>query len=609
MFKSYFFTLILALLHAGLNAQSGVWRSHLFPENWTPGLSDEEGRFLHDFSYAGYHSGEKPIPTIKGPVFNAVEQFGADNTGVEDSTVSVQATIDAAEAAGGGVVYLPEGHYYFSSGLNVNRDGVVIRGNGVGKTRLQFVDEAEKRVTAIRFAGENKTDVSKLLVKDTPRLSKDVWVENASDLKVGDDVDVGWIISDEFIEEHGMTGVWKPHNGKWMTFFQANVEAVDTSSEPHKVTLDTPVRYPIKVRDMASIKRRTHLLEECGVEDLSITNAMREGVVETLSQDVRRELIRFIDAKNCWTRNVESMLPIGEGYDAKYQVYDKGIVVIRCKRITLQDCGFYYAQRRDGGGHGYLYVVEGGNDVLTVDCKGIGGRHNYTASWLFGNVGNVYLRCESTGGSLSDFNNNLGPSDFHHSLAIANLVDSCVINDGWHGMNRGEKSGGAGHTVTESVYWNCSGDGEIRSAQYGWGYLIGLSDSLRTYTKVDLDKPRLDWLEAQYQGTLPWDYVEGSGEWERLYPQSLYEEQLKLRLNQGKVAVQADLKLRSKNVATPTMDSAPDVEPTLTIAESANSKNEDSEGGDSVFIYFGGLIVLVGLVAVFGSRKIKLSGK
>ena len=42
--------------------EPGLWRSSLYPEDWTPGFADAQGRFLHDFSYAGYHKGEALIP-------------------------------------------------------------------------------------------------------------------------------------------------------------------------------------------------------------------------------------------------------------------------------------------------------------------------------------------------------------------------------------------------------------------------------------------------------------------------------------------------------------------------------------------------------------------
>ena len=239
--------------------------------------------------------------------------------------------------------------------------------------------------------------------------------------------------------------------------------------------------------------------------------------------------MRIAHAKNCWVRDVSSFVPVGAGYGDKYALYDKGIHLHLSKRITLQNCEFRHAQRRDGGGHGYLYELGGCNDVLLKDCRGIGGRHNFSSNWFFGSVGNVFLRCLSQDGTLSDWNNNLGPSDFHHSLAMANLIDSCQIDDGWYALNRGGMSGGAGHTATETVFWNCSGSGEVRSAQFGWGYLIGMASTLKVVTAVDLSQP--NWLEKQYVGTEPFDFVDGRGRGAELVPQSIYEDQLKLRMS------------------------------------------------------------------------------
>jgi len=89
------------------------WRSSLYPEDWSPGHKDYEGRFLNDFSYAGYHCGEADIPVDPpGEVVDATDApYYADNTGVIDATSAIQMAIDAMGAAGGGVVYLPAGTY------------------------------------------------------------------------------------------------------------------------------------------------------------------------------------------------------------------------------------------------------------------------------------------------------------------------------------------------------------------------------------------------------------------------------------------------------------------------------------------------------------------
>lgn len=517
-------------LLTSLLSQAEPWRSDLYPQDWTPGLKDSDGRFLQDFSYAGYQQGEVPIPEIEGPIYDVVEDFGADSTGESDSTPAIQAAIDAAASNGGGVVYLPEGDYFSKSGLEISESGIVLRGAGPGATRLLFADFESKKRAHIKISGFENVMLETPLVEDGAQLSNIIAVEDASGFEVGDDVDLGWVITDPFIEEHGMAGIWKPHNGKWMPFFRVNIVSIDLESSPNLVELDVPLRYIAKVRDAAMIRRRTNYIEECGVENLSLANPVFEGTVDDYSKNIQRWLIQFRDAKNCWVSNVSTYTPEGEGYGPTYQLYDKGIEIIRSKRITIDHVEIGAAQRRDAGpgGHGYLFNLLGSNDILIKDSKGVGGRHAFISGWYFGNVGNVFLRSISRDGSLSDWNNNLGPSDFHHSLAMANLIDSCTIDDGWEAMNRGKMSGGAGHTATESVFWNCDGHGIIRSAQYRWGYLIGMSDSLEVVTEVDLRNP--NWIGKQFIGTEPFDYVENKGPQSDLVPQSLYESQLERRL-------------------------------------------------------------------------------
>jgi hypothetical protein len=101
-----------------------------------------------------------------------------------------------------------------------------------------------------------------------------VLVADARGLSVGDDVGVGWVITPEFVAEHGMTGVWTQFNGQWRSFFRRKVVAVDTAATPHRVTLDIPLRSQAKVRDGASLRRETGYLAEAGLESLSVGNAV-----------------------------------------------------------------------------------------------------------------------------------------------------------------------------------------------------------------------------------------------------------------------------------------------------------------------------------------------
>jgi hypothetical protein len=88
---------------------------------------------LPDFSYAGYHRGEQPIPEL--PRATNVHDFGASGDGVTDDTRALQAAIDATSA---GAVYLPPGRYLVTDYLRLTRSGVVLRGAGREQSILWF---------------------------------------------------------------------------------------------------------------------------------------------------------------------------------------------------------------------------------------------------------------------------------------------------------------------------------------------------------------------------------------------------------------------------------------------------------------------------------------
>jgi len=100
---------------------------------------------------------------------------------------------------------------------------------------------------------------------------------------------------------------------------------------------------------------------------------------------------------------------------------------------------------------------------------------------------------------------------------MACLVDSCEINDGWQGGNRKAYSSGAGHSVTQSVYWNSTGTGGIGSWNYGEGYVIDTSVGIGVNTGFH--------FLGYDDGTNPVDYTEGLGQASSLSPQSLFEDQ------------------------------------------------------------------------------------
>jgi hypothetical protein len=59
-----------------------------------------------------------------------VRDYGAKGNGTADDTAKIQAAINAAQAAGGGTVYLPPGTYKTTSTLRITKPKVSLRGDG-----------------------------------------------------------------------------------------------------------------------------------------------------------------------------------------------------------------------------------------------------------------------------------------------------------------------------------------------------------------------------------------------------------------------------------------------------------------------------------------------
>jgi hypothetical protein len=503
------------------------WRSTLYPDDWVPGYQDVSGRFLHDFSYAGYGNGADSIPPSLAITLFSVLDYGADETGAADCTSAVQDTIQAAADAGGGVVYFPTGEYRFDDVITVTESNIVLRGDGPSSTRLFFTRHSNMSDQAhIKFRGQLQETGETLLADNGESTSHTVTVDDASDFSMGDEVHIGWIITDEFIAEHNMTGTWQVANGQWRNFFRREITDVDTVSSPHTITLDVPLRYAAKTRDSASIRHADGYVESCGIESMALSNAVNYDSAWTNN---RAHVIEMQNVKDCWVWEVESYGTTKGGGDGTYHLQSGGIKIVGSKRVTVAETIMENAQHRGSGGNGYLFEISQSNEILIRDAIARNGRHNFIQNWDFGTTGCVFLRTRSEGGRVLagswDPIGTVGYSEFHHSLAMANLIDDSFASDGWSGVNRHDWSTGSGLTVTETVFWRLRGGGTLYSFQAGMGYVIGADD-----TNVISDLDFFDPFSQRAEGSEPADFVEGTGLGSVLKPVSLYEDQLLRRL-------------------------------------------------------------------------------
>ena len=501
------------------------WRSALFPADWTPAFSGPGGEFLHDVSYAGYRRSEVALPAAwPGPVVDVTEH-GAMAGADQDSTPAFVAAL-AALPPGGGVIFVPDGEYTLASRLRIDRSGVLIRGASRAGARLRFTHVTGGEAASITFAGAASPGAGAVaLVEDAAPRSHLVRVADSTGLRPGDHVLLDLEITQAFIDEHGMGGLWDTGTnsalGARKVLFRREITAVDGAA----ITLDVPVRYPLRVRDRAALRKDAGALRECGVEHLSITDATTAAVAAAAP---RAHALELSHVEDCFIRDVASYASPRSPVPGAH-LRSGGIYVVGSKRVTVAEVSMAHAQNHGTGGAGYGLEASASSDVLFRDSQVEDVRHGLIQNWDFGSSGLVWLRCDSRGNTLSGEPVIGGRSEFHHRLAVASLFDSTLDTVGFNAHNRGDESSNAGHAATESIFWNVRGanptDSYLISYQAGRGYVIGTRD-----LTVQVVPGPLEEVLGVAAHTEPVDWAEGIDRGATLDPPSLFDAQLALRL-------------------------------------------------------------------------------
>lgn len=548
--------LLLCCLMASSISQAETWRSSLYPPDWTPpvGLSFAKDKLIQDFSYAGYRRGEASIPESDRNIFNVVRQYGADPTGETDSTAAIQKALDAAGKVGGGVVLLPPGTFRISlprpdskSVLRISSDNTILRGSGEGKTFLLNHSTVMRSSSIIMVRGNDRTApvFTTPLTKDVLTPVHRLHVANASRFKVGDLVSVRWDFTNEWIEEHGQSKVWKEGaETPAPAMYQREVMAVH--AKEGWIETDIPARYYHLIRDKARVEKYDSRIQESGIENLSIGNVQHPGkgwqsndyeVQGTGGYDVHASwVINFSRARNCWVRNVHSYQAAGNS--STCHILSNGIQIGISSNVTLLNCSMKRPQYGGGGGNGYMFRLTNGNDCLVENCLADFSRHGFVNSHA-GSSGNVFHKCvdrntRSSTGDTGYVQTDGDGSDNHMHFSHSSLWDQCHAHESWwEAVHRGWNYQAL--ASAHCVYWNTSGSGSdkinsgkiVRSGQARYGYVIGTQGEpcgieLRTTGK-----------------SLPLDIAEGEGKGGTLSPSSLYQDQKFRRLGKRITKVKA----------------------------------------------------------------------
>lgn len=520
------------------------WRSSLYPTDWTPGYADSEGRYLPDFSYAGYHAGEKPIPeTVPGPRVDVTKPpYNADNTGKEIATGAIQQALNDVGSSGGGTVYLPAGTYRIKfsdadnpTALYMTYSNVLLQGDGVGKTFL-YLDEKITRQKSMIAVGSRFAPVSLTTPKDgiiaavrndVPAQATTIPLADDVAFNVGDWVAIQYTLTKEWIADHNMSDGWDS-TISGPAFFR---RVVGVNRKENTITVDIPIRYALKTRDDARVYRVNTPLSEIGLADFSIGMKEHPAIIGWGNDDHSKKglgaydvhgniMVSFRGVVDGWVQDVATYQAKG---NRNYHIHSIGFFFSASRHLTIQRVRVENPQYRGGGGNGYPFEISS-QECLFLDVTAINGRHNFTISGQQAS-GNVIYR--------SYISNPIQalPADFHAYLSMGNLIDNLTIDqDRYEAADRSGSAGVSGFpkhgvTTTGSVFWNIEGlhyrkdmQAIIRSEQFGWGYVIGTRG------------PAPKVFAGANSRTNPADWVEGEGRGAQLSPQSLYYDQLRRRL-------------------------------------------------------------------------------
>jgi hypothetical protein len=94
--------------------------------------------YLPDYSYAGYHFGEVPLPQKTEQVINAKDYGVIANDDLDDSKALLKAIKTANSLKGDVVLQLPAGRLILSEVLYLERSNFVLRGSGSGENGTEI---------------------------------------------------------------------------------------------------------------------------------------------------------------------------------------------------------------------------------------------------------------------------------------------------------------------------------------------------------------------------------------------------------------------------------------------------------------------------------------
>jgi len=403
---------------------------------------------LPDFSYAGYHRGDKALPTVG--VATDVTRFGADGGDTVDDTDALRKAIAATRR---GAIFIPAGRYVISDVVEIRKPGVVLRGAGPEKTILYCPKDLEDvrpnmgQTTTGRptsnyswsggffwVKGSSKGEYLAKVIEPAARGDRVIEVDRPNQFRSGASIRI--ILSDDkqgSLIDHlyaGDTGsTEKLQRGHRQTDFVAQVTNVDG----RRVTIDRPLPLAIRMAWQPIVRSFCPSVTEVGIEAVGFEFPNEPYAGHFTERGANA--IALGDVSDCWVR------------DIRIHNSDSGIYVNG--RFCTVDGVLFTSERerdrhRNSTGHHGVQVTGDDNLVRRFDFR-TRFIHDLTVAHCHGNV-----FCDGRGEDLS--------LDHHKYAPYANLFANLDAGTGTQLWVCGGGAALGKHCAAWGTFWNIRAD-------------------------------------------------------------------------------------------------------------------------------------------------------
>lgn len=462
---------------------------------------------LPDFSFAGYHRGESPLPDRNAEA--DVRSFGAVGDGIADDTAAFHQAIEASK---GKVLMIPPGRYKITDFLSLSSSGTILRGAGAGKSVLVFpipLNEIKPNWGAttsglrtsnyswsggfVHISGSTSSTPLAQVTSAAKRGDQTLTVSDCSGLKTGDQVRLTMTDkSDNSLATHiymNDPGEVSNLKGRSRESFLCSLTKVDVAAK--RIEFDRPLRIDVRLDWKPQIYAPQSSVEEVGIEDLGFEfpNTPYQGHFS----EVGFNAIAISGTRNCWVRGV------------RIHNADSGIF-ISGTNTTLRDIQITSdrKQERLRSATGHHGITLGGQDNLLTDFD-IRTRFMHDITFTRGSAGNVVSSGRGVDLAL----------DHHCYGPHSNLFTDIDLGVGSRMFQSGGGARLGRHSGAFETFWNIRAE-EPQSWPAGWG------PQQMNFVGVDSDSDSSTDRDGRWFEVIPAD--------KKLEPVNLYRAQLVRRL-------------------------------------------------------------------------------